>query len=174
MIPGLVERNRRFAETFDAGHLPAPPAERLAVLTCMDARIDPLRALGLALGDAHVIRNAGGRASGDALRSLIVSTHLLGTRAVAVIHHTDCGMQTFTDEALQARLAAELGADASDLRFLTFSDLEESVREDVLRIRSSPFLPRDLVVEGYVYDVRSGTLREIEVPTGEPGIRPGR
>lgn len=157
----LIERNRGFAAAFDQGNLPIPPAERLAILTCMDARVDPLRAFGLRLGDAHMIRNAGGRASDDALRSLIISANLLQVRSVAVVHHTDCGMQTFTDEALRTRLAEELGVDASGLRFLPFSDLEESVREDVRRIRSSPFLPPDLVVGGFVYDVRSGLLREV-------------
>ncbi len=160
-LDALLEGNARYAATFERGGLPAPPARRLAVLVCMDARIDPLAALGLELGDAHVIRNAGGRASGDALRSLVISAHLLGTREVAVVHHTDCGMRTFTNEELRERLRRELGVDVSDLDFLPFTDLEESVREDVARIRASPLLPPGIQVRGFVYDVRDGSLREV-------------
>ncbi len=160
----LLEHNRRFAETFDLGHLPAPPARRVAIVACMDARLDPARALGLEIGDGHVIRNAGGRVSDDALRSLIVSTHLLGTEEFAVIHHTDCGMATFTNEDLRSTLRARTGTDAWGIDFLPFRDLEESVREDVARIRSSPFLDRSIVVRGFVYDVRTGRLAEVDVP----------
>lgn len=185
MIDELLERNRRSAESFDAGDLPAPPATEVAVVACMDARLDPARALGLELGDAHVIRNAGGRATEDVLRSLVVSSHLLGTREFAVIHHTDCGMATFTDEELRERIRRETGADAAGVDFLPFSDLDESVREDVRRIRSSPLLPQGVTVRGFVYDVRTGLLREVDVPPdaatrrdGPRGrgsrIRPGR
>jgi carbonic anhydrase len=127
----------------------------------MDARIDPAKALGLAEGDAHVIRNAGGRASEDALRSLAISQQLLGTREVLVIHHTDCGMVTFSNDDLRAKLRSELGADASGIDFLPFGDLEQSVRDDVSTIRSSPIIRDDVPVHGYVYDVRSGQLRDV-------------
>jgi len=159
----LLENNRRFAAAFDRGDLPMPPARRLAVVTCMDARLHPERALGLDIGEAHVIRNAGGRVSDDAIRSLIISTHLLGTNQLAVIHHTDCGMLTFTNEDLRARLRTETGADAWGIDFLPFRDLDESVREDVRRIRSSTFVPDGVTVRGFVYDVSTGLLHEVEV-----------
>ncbi len=157
----LRAANARYAGEFKTGDWPMAPGRRVAVLTCMDARLDPAKALGLAEGDAHVIRNAGGRASGDALRSLAISQQLLGTREVVVIHHTDCGMQTFTNDELRARLRTELGADASGIDFLPFGDLERSVREDVAAIRESPLVPRDVAVSGFVYDVRTGRLHEV-------------
>ncbi len=156
-LNAVLAANDRYAATFTKGDLPMPPARRLVILTCMDARIDPAQAFGVTEGDAHVIRNAGGRASEDALRSLVISTQLLGTREVLVIHHTDCGMLTFTNEQLQARL----GADAAGIDFLPFSDLEQSVRDDLATIRASPLLPDDLAVRGFIYDVRSGHLREV-------------
>ncbi len=143
------------------GDLPMPPGRRVAILTCMDARLDPARFLGLAEGDAHVIRNAGGRASEDAIRSLVISSHLLGTNEFLVIHHTDCGMLTFTNEEIRDQIRQNLGADASHVDFLPLSDLETSVREDMEAIRSSPLLPPDISVRGFVYDVQSGRLREI-------------
>jgi carbonic anhydrase len=154
----LLEANERFAEDFDRGDLPMPPARNVAVLVCMDARLHPETFLGLDIGDAHVIRNAGGRASDDAIRSLIISNKLLGTREYLVIHHTDCGMLTFTNDVLRDKLADETGADASDIDFLPFSDLEQSVRDDVQRIKESPYLPDDAPVTGYVYDVADGRL----------------
>ena len=160
-LPAILEANRRYAAGFTKGDLPMPPARRLAVLTCMDARIDPAQALGLAEGDAHVVRNAGGRASDDALRSLVISQQLLGTREVLVVHHTDCGMLTFSNEQLRAKLAQDLGADAATVDFLPFADLEESVRQDVATIRASPLVPPDITVRGFVYDVRTGRLREV-------------
>jgi carbonic anhydrase len=161
VVPELLTANARYAAGFDQGDLPMPPGRRVAILTCMDARLDPAKALGLAEGDAHVIRNAGGRASDDALRSLAISQQLLGTREVVVIHHTDCGMQTFTNDDLRARLRAELGADAAGIDFLPFSDLEASVRQDVAAIRESPLVPRDVAVSGFVYDVQTGRLHEV-------------
>jgi carbonic anhydrase len=161
MVDQLRESNRRFAEGFDKGDLPMPPGRSLAVLACMDARLHPEKFLGLEIGDAHVIRNAGGRASDDAIRSLIISNRLLGTREFVVIHHTDCGMLTFTNDDLRGKLAADTGKDASDIDFLPFSDLEESVREDVRRIQGSPFIPGNIVVSGWVYDVRTGQLQEV-------------
>ena len=162
-LDALLENNRRFADTFDRGNLPMPPARRVAVVACMDARLDPERALGLEIGDAHVIRNAGGRVSDDAIRSLIISAHLLGTNEFAVVHHTDCGMGTFTNEDLRARLRERTGRDAWSIDFLPFADLDASVREDVRRIRSSPFLPGGTIVRGFVYDVHTGLLREVDV-----------
>jgi carbonic anhydrase len=131
------------------------------VLVCMDARIDPAKALGLEEGDAHVIRNAGGRASDDAIRSLIISNELLGTREFVVIHHTDCGMLTFTNEQLRAKLRDELGADASAIDFLPFSDVAQSVRDDLATIRTSPLLPKEIPVRGFIYDVTTGALTEV-------------
>ena len=160
-LPAILRANERYAADFAKGDLPAPPARRLAVLTCMDARLDPAKALGLAEGDAHVIRNAGGRASDDALRSLVISQQLLGTREVLVVHHTDCGMMAFTNEQLRDRLRRDLNADASAVDFLPFGELEASVREDVETIRSSPLIPGDIAVRGFVYDVRTGRLREV-------------
>lgn len=157
----MLDANQRYAATFDKGNLPMPPSRHVAVLTCMDARLDPAKFLGLQEGDAHVIRNAGGRASDDALRSLIISSWLLGTREFVVIHHTDCGMLTFTNEQLRERLQREAGADASSIDFLPFSDLAESVRQDVAKIRSSPLLPRDISVDGFIYDVRTGKLEAV-------------
>jgi carbonic anhydrase len=156
-----VDSNSAFVKTFDKGDLPMPPAKQFVVLTCMDARLHPAEFLGLEMGDAHVIRNAGGRASEDALRSLIISSRLLGTREYAVIHHTDCGMLTFSNEDLRGKLQADTGRDASDIDFLPISDLDESVREDVGRIRENPFVPQDIVVSGWVYDVKTGQLREV-------------
>lgn len=150
--------NETYAATFDKGDLPMPPARHVAVLTCMDARLDPARFLGLEIGDAHVIRNAGGRASDDAIRSLVISEQLLGTNEVVVIHHTDCGMLTFSNEDLRAKVKQDLHANADQVDFLPFKDLEQSVRDDVATIRNSPFIPDSVVVSGFIYDVRTGEL----------------
>ncbi|MDA0256501.1 MAG: carbonic anhydrase [Chloroflexi bacterium] len=164
-LEGLPEAARRIA-ALDSQHPTfAEPARRLAVLTCMDARIEPLRLLGLALGDAHVIRNAGGRATDDALRSLALSTHLLGVREVALIQHTGCGLLGASNEALRAAVAAG-GGDASSIDFLPIDDLDASVRADVLRLRASPALSRALEIAGFVYDVGTSKLRR--VPEEEP------
>jgi carbonic anhydrase len=160
-LPELLTANERYAAGFTKGNLPMPPGRHVAVLTCMDARLDPAKFLGLGEGDAHVIRNAGGRASEDAIRSLIISYKLLGTREFLVIHHTDCGMLTFTNAQLQEQLRRDLAADASTFDFLPFTDLDESVHRDVKTIRSSPFIPKDILVSGFVYDVRTGHLREV-------------
>ncbi len=153
--------NQQYAEKFALGHLPMPPARKLAVVACMDARLTVEQFLGLKTGDAHIIRNAGGLVTEDVLRSLIISSHLLGTRTYYVIQHTDCGMLTFTDEKLRERLKAETGHDASHLHFHSFSDVEKSVKKQLQAIRSNPFLPRDIDVHGFIYDVRTGKLREI-------------
>ncbi len=157
----LLENNRRYAESFRLGELAIPPAKKLAVVACMDARLTVEKLLGIETGDAHIIRNAGGLATDDALRSLILSTQVLGTRAVAVIQHTDCGMLKFSEADLHQRIQQATGKDTSGLRFLVFPDLEQSVAEQVRRIRSNPFLPRELQVRGYIYDVHTGRLREV-------------
>ncbi|MGH7510607.1 MAG: beta-class carbonic anhydrase [Gemmatimonadales bacterium] len=169
VIDELLKSNAEYARTFHRGDLPMPPARRLAVVTCMDARIVPSRQLGLEEGDAHVIRNAGGRAR-DALRSLVISQRLLGTNEIAVIHHTDCGMLSFTNQDLHAKVKRDLGADSSAIDFLPFSDLEESVREDVAFLLSSPLISGDVLVRGFVYDVRTGRLSEVHY---EAAVEPG-
>jgi carbonic anhydrase len=155
----FLQANQQYAAAFDKGSLPMPPRRHVAVVTCMDARLDPAKFLGLQEGDAHVIRNAGGRAA-DAIRSLVISQQLLGTREVVVIHHTDCGMLTFTDDQLRQKLRDDLGAQTTDA-FLPFSDLERSVRDDVAAIRTSPLLLKDVSVRGFIYDVRTGRLQEV-------------
>jgi carbonic anhydrase len=157
----LLAANETYAGAFDRGNLPMPPARKVAILTCMDARLHPEKFLGLDVGDAHVIRNAGGRASQDALRSLTISQRLLGTTEIVVIHHTDCGMMTFANEDLVAKIRSDLGADASGWDFLPFSDLEASVRVDVQTLRDSPFIPREIPISGAIYDVRSGRVTEV-------------
>jgi carbonic anhydrase len=153
--------NQQYAEKFTLGHLPMPPARKLAIVACMDARLTVEQFLGLKTGDAHIVRNAGGLVTEDALRSLIISSHLLGTRTYYVIQHTDCGMLTFSDEKLREKLKTETGHDASHLHFHCFSDVEKSVKKQLQTIRNNPFLPRDIDVHGFVYDVRTGRLREI-------------
>jgi carbonic anhydrase len=156
----LVQANENYAANFDKGDLAMPPAKHTTVVTCMDARLLPSRFLGLEEGDAHVIRNAGGRVQ-DALRSIVISQRLLGTNEVLVIHHTDCGMQTFQNEDLYAKVQEDLGADASDIDFLPFPDLEQSVRDDVKFLKDSPLVPDDVSVRGFVYDVKNGKLSEV-------------
>src|SRR5260370_10081210 len=135
-----------------------PPARRVAVLTSMDAGLDPERFLGLGEGDAHVIRKAGGRASEDAIRAVGISEELLGPNTVVVIHHTDCGMLTFSNADLRTKLKQELKADADDIDFLPFKDLEQSVRDDVATLKASPLIPDNVDISGFIYDVRSGKL----------------
>ena len=150
--------NEAYVATFDKGHLPMPPARKVAILTCMDARLHPARFLGLQEGDAHVIRNAGGRASDDAIRSLVISQQLLGTNTVVVIHHTDCGMLTFSNADLRTKLRQELEVNADHIDFLPFKDLEQSVRDDVATLKASPLIPDNIEISGFIYDVRSGKL----------------
>ncbi|HXG33467.1 MAG TPA: carbonic anhydrase [Bryobacteraceae bacterium] len=162
VIDGVLEANQRYAAGFGLGHLPIPPARKLAVVACMDARLDVEAMLGLNIGDAHIIRNAGGVVTDDALRSLIISHHLLGTQEFMIINHTDCGMLTFTDESLRNRLTKETGtAVASPPAFHTFTDLDEHVRQQIQKIRAHPWIPRSIAVRGFVYDVRDGRLREV-------------
>lgn len=146
------------------GHLVAPPARRLAILTCMDARLDPLRDLGLGVGDAHVIRNAGGRATDDALRSLLLSWHTLGSREVLVVHHSDCGARTDDEDALRERLEDATGTTLDGVELHTFAEGEQAVRGDVERIRSSRFAPEGLTVRGAIHDLEAGVVREVTTP----------
>jgi carbonic anhydrase len=161
-IDELLQANQTYAESFDRGHLPLPPRRRIAILTCMDARILPSKAFGLEEGDAHVIRNAGGRAR-DALRSLVISQRLLGTTEVAVVHHTDCGMLTFTNRDLRAKVQQDLGRDTGEFDFQPFQDLDASVREDVEFLIASELLDPKTLIRGFVYDVTTGRLREVEL-----------
>ena len=156
----LVANSKRYAEGFDKGDLPLPPAKRVAVLACMDARLNPYGLLGLSEGEVHVIRNAGGVVSEDAIRSLAISQNLLGTEEIVLIHHTDCGMLTFEDDELVAKLEAETGA-RPEWRPQAFSDPDADVREGIERIKQSPFIPHTETVRGFVYEVESGTLREV-------------
>jgi carbonic anhydrase len=157
----LLAANEGFASTFDGGDLPMPPARRIAILTCMDARVHPEKFLDFSIGDGHVIRNAGGRASDDAIRSLVISQRLLNTTEVVVIHHTDCGMLTFSNEDLISKIREDLGADASGLDFLPFGDLEDSVRQDVETLRSSELIGDDVAIAGAIYDVKTGRVHEV-------------
>lgn len=130
-------------------------------MTCMDSRLHVAQALGLALGDAHILRNAGGRVTDDVIRSLVISQQQLGTREIVVLHHTDCGAQSFTNEAFAAQLERDLGVSVHGKDFLPFSDVEESVREDVRKLRESPLIPDDIVISGAVYDVNTGRISEV-------------
>ena len=156
----LLQNAERYAEGFDQGDLPMPPGRKVAVLACMDARLNPYGILGLREGDAQVIRNAGGVVSDDVIRSLAISQNLLGTEEIILIHHTDCGMLTFTDDELAERLERETGQ-RPQWRAHAFSDLEQDVREGIERIKSSPFIPRTDSVRGFVYEVETGRLREV-------------
>ena len=159
-IDDLLAGNERYAAGFGAGDLPAPPARRLAVGACMDARIDVHRILGLAEGDAHVIRNAGGVVTEDTIRSLVVSQRLLGTEEVLVMQHTRCGMRGFDEEELRHELRRETGAEPG-WAVERFGELEDDVRRSVARVEASPFLPRTDAVRGFVYEVETGRLREV-------------
>jgi carbonic anhydrase len=156
----LLVNNSSYVSAFDKGDLPLPPARKLAVLACMDARLDPAKVLGLNEGDAHVIRNAGGVVSDDAVRSLAISQNLLGTEEIVLIHHTDCGMLTFTDDEFAQKLEEETG-EKPDWPVHTFDDLEQNVRDSIDKLRRSPFVPRTDRVRGFVYEVETGRLREV-------------
>ena len=155
----LIANNAAYVAGFTKGDLPLPPATNVAVLACMDARLDPAKALGLQEGDAHVIRNAGGVATEDALRSLVISQRLLGTTEIILIHHTDCGMETFTDDAVKEQILADTGLRPS-FALESFPKAEEDVKQTAARIKASPFVPSKKI-RGFVYEVESGRLREV-------------
>jgi carbonic anhydrase len=184
VLDEVLTANHRYVADFgDKGKLPLPPGRRFAILTCMDARLDPAKYAGLAEGDAHVIRNAGGRASDDAIRSLVISHKLLGTKEYFVVHHSDCGMELFSDDIISGLLEKSLDTATIDaagwhdvgegpgsaagryIRWLTISNREQSVVDDVQRIRAHPLVAKDIPIYGYVYDVRSGRLLEVPEAT---------
>ncbi|MCH1489101.1 MAG: carbonic anhydrase [Ilumatobacteraceae bacterium] len=156
----FVAANSVFAEGFQDGDLPLPPARKVAVLACMDARLDPAAILGLANGDAHVIRNAGGVVTDDAVRSLVISQKLLGTREIVLLHHTDCGMVTFSDDEVKAQIAAEVGV-RPHFALEAFPDVTEDVRQSISRLKNSPFLPNAESIRGFVYNVSDGSITEV-------------
>ena len=156
----LLSNNERYAASFDKGDLPLPPARQTAVLACMDARLNVYGILGLKEGEAHVIRNAGGVVTEDAIRSLTISQRLLGTREIILIHHTDCGMVTFTDDDVKRQIQDELGIKPA-FALEAFPDLEEDVRQSIARIKVSPFVPHTDSIRGFVYQVENGRLREV-------------
>jgi carbonic anhydrase len=181
VLPEILEANAQYVDDFDdKGSLALPPARGFAILTCMDARLDPAKYAGLAEGDAHVIRNAGGRASDDAIRSLVISYKLLGTKEFFVIHHTNCGMEFFTSELMADLLQNSLetaaltdegfkdvgtgpgSGEGAYINFLTIKNQEDSVREDVARIANHPLVPKTIPIRGFIYDVRTGKLNAVE------------
>ncbi len=156
----LLQNSEQYAASFDKGDLPMPPGTHVAILACMDARLNPYGLLGLAEGDAHVIRNAGGVATDDAIRSLTISQRLLGTTEIILIHHTDCGMLTFTDDAVKRQIQDDTGI-RPPFALEAFPDLHEDVRQSIARIKASPFIPHTDAVRGFVYDVHTGKLEEV-------------
>jgi carbonic anhydrase len=156
----LLQNNATYAQSFDKGDLQLPPARGVAVVACMDARLDVHKILGLQEGDAHVIRNAGGVITDDEIRSLTISQRLLGTREIILIHHTDCGMLTFSDDELKAQIHEDVGL-KPHFSMESFSDLEEDVRQSIARIQASPFIPHKQSVRGFIYEVETGRLREV-------------
>ncbi len=156
----LLRNAERYAASFDKGDLPMPPARKIAVLACMDARLNPYSLLGLQEGDAHIIRNAGGVVTDDEIRSLAISQRLLGTEEIILIHHTDCGMLTFTDDEFKRSVQDDVGI-KPEWAAEAFPDLDEDVRQSIARIQASPFIPRKDSVRGFVYEVESGRLREV-------------
>ena len=156
----LLENAKTYAEGFDKGDLPLPPAKKVAVVACMDARLNPYGILGLQEGDAHVIRNAGGVITDDEIRSLAISQRLLGTQEIILIHHTDCGMLTFTDDEFKRQVQDDTGI-KPEWAAEAFPDLDEDVRQSIARIKASPFIPNKDSVRGFVYEVESGNLREV-------------
>lgn len=156
----LLKNNEAYAKGFKKGGLPLPPSKKIAVLACMDARLDVHKILGLEEGQAHVIRNAGGVATEDAIRSLVISQRLLGTQEIVLIHHTDCGMLTFTDDEVKKKIQSETGIRPA-FALEAFPNLEGDVRQSIARIKASPFIPRKDRIRGFVYDVKSGRLRDV-------------
>jgi carbonic anhydrase len=156
----LLENAKAYAASFDKGELPLPPGRKIAVLACMDARLNPYGLLGLKEGDAHVIRNAGGVVTDDEIRSLAISQRLLGTEEIILIHHTDCGMLTFTDDEFKRSVQNDVGI-KPEWAAEAFPDLDEDVRQSIARIKTSPFIPRKHSIRGFIYDVETGNLREV-------------
>ncbi len=165
----LLRNAERYAESFDKGDLPVPPARKVAVVACMDARLIPTRVLGLEEGDAHVIRNAGGVVTDDVIRSLAISQRLLGTEEIVLLHHTGCGMLTFTEDEFKRSMQADVGI-KPPWSAEAFHDLEGDLRQSMARIHASPFIPRKDAVRGFVYEVETGRLREVQ---GGAGPSPG-
>ena len=157
----FLKANQAYVELHGDLHLSIKPKTKVTIVTCMDSRLHVAPALGLALGDAHILRNAGGRGTEDMIRSLVISQQQMGTREIVVLHHTDCGAQTFNNEDFQDHLKRELGVDVSGKDFLPFQDVEESVREDMQLLRECPLIPDDVVISGAVYDVDTGSMREV-------------
>ena len=171
VIDEVVAASETYTQNFKLGHLPMPPARKLAVVACMDARLMVDQILGLKTGDAHVIRNAGGIVTEDAIRSLIISHHLLGTQEFVIINHTDCGMLTFKDDELRARLRQETGtATVAPVHFHAFSDVEENVREQIQRVKSHPWVPKQIAVRGFVYDVKTGKVKFYDLPGASKAV----
>lgn len=167
MYEQILHSAERWRENFEAQHLDAVPTRNLVVLSCMDTRLDLLGILGLEIGQSHTLRNAGGRASDDAIRSIVVSAVALGTREVVIIHHTRCGMHGVTDEELRERVRDASGNDPEGIEFLSFQDEEASVREDVAKVRACPYFPEPMTVWGCIYDVDTGELRVTVKPDDE-------
>jgi len=158
----IIEANQYYSKDFKYGKLPSRPSRKLAILACMDTRLNVEDALGLKTGEAHILRNAGGKATDDAIRSFIISHELLGTEEFIVVNHTDCGLLKFTDEDLSKKLSEKYGAEAASLKFHTFDDLEANVKNQVEKIKSNVFLPKDILVHGFIYDVNNGKLKKVE------------
>lgn len=159
----FLKTNQAYADLHGTAHLPQKPKTHVAIVTCMDSRLHVAHALGLALGDAHILRNAGGRVTDDTIRSLVISEQQLGTREIVVLHHTDCGMQGLSNEGFAKQLERDLGVDVHGKDFLPFSDVEESVREDVMKLRNSSLIPDDIEISGAIYDVDTGRISEVLV-----------
>ena len=157
----FIKANQAYVDLHGTAHLPLKPKTRVAIVTCKDSRLHVAPALGLALGDAHILRNAGGRVTDDVIRSLVISEQQLGTSEIVVLHHTDCGAQTFTNAEFTEQLKRDLAVDAGDQDFLPFTDIEESVREDIALLKNSPLIPEDIIISGAIYDVDTGRVREV-------------
>ncbi|MFA9414644.1 MULTISPECIES: beta-class carbonic anhydrase [unclassified Streptococcus] len=156
--------NEAYVALHGTAHLPLPPRMRVAILTCMDSRLHVAQALGLALGDAHILRNAGGRVTEDMIRSLAISQQLMGTREIVVLHHTDCGAERLTNEGFAKQLNDTLGVDVGEMDFLPFSDIVQSVKEDIAKLKASPLIPDDIIISGAIYDVDTGKMNPVSYP----------
>ncbi|MDQ8759717.1 beta-class carbonic anhydrase [Streptococcus ruminantium] len=158
----FMKANKAYVDLHGTYHLPLRPKAKVAIVTCMDSRLHVAQALGLALGDAHILRNAGGRVTEDVIRFLVISQQQLGTREIVVLHHTDCGAQTFTNEEFTAQLKRDLGVDVGNQDFLPFTDIEDSVREDIALLKNSPLIPDTIEISGAIYDVDTGSMTEVQ------------